>query len=144
MYIKGGSVVNADRQGSAEEFVAVGSLASADTGGGVVSLANPFETEVVVTDVMIDVTTGSTASATVDVGISAGATTSADNLLDGVNVGVTGVGGSPRVFNSKKDAGTNGVGAVAWSTSQYLTVSKATGACAGLVGRYTIKAIKRS
>lgn len=144
MLIKGGQVVNADRQGSAEEFIAVGSLASADAGGGAISLANPFETEVIVTDVMIDVTTGTTASATADIGISAGATTSADNLIDGVNVGVTGVGGSPRIFNGQKDAGTNGIGAKSWSTTQYFTMSKASGALAGLVGRYTIKAIKRA
>ena len=142
MFIKGGQVVNADRQGSAEEFVAVGSLASADTGGGVLSLANPFETDVIVTDVMVDVTTAATASATVDVGVSAGATTSADNLLDGVNVGAGGDGA--RVYNDKKDAGTNGIGAKVWTTTQYLTISKASGACAGLVGRYTIKAFKRA
>jgi hypothetical protein len=142
MFIKGGSVVSADRQGSAEEYVAVGALASADTAGGVISLANPFETDVIVTDIMIDVTTAATASATIDVGIAADGTTSSDVLLDGVNVGAGGDGA--RVYNDKKDAGTNGIGAKVWTTSQYLTASKATGACAGLVGRYTVKAFKRS
>jgi len=142
MLIKGGQVVSADRQGSANEYIAVGALASADTAGGAIGIANPFETEVIVTDVMIDVTTAATASATVDLGIAADATTSADNLIDGANVGAGGDGA--RVYNSKKDAGTNGIGAKAWATTEYLTMSKATGALAGLVGRYTIKAIKRS
>jgi hypothetical protein len=142
MFIKGGSVVSADRQGSAEEYVAVGALASADTAGGVIAIANPFETDVIVTDIMIDVTTAATGSATIDVGIAADGTTSSDVLLDGVNVGAGGDGA--RVYNDKKDAGTNGIGAKVWTTSQYLTASKATGACAGLVGRYTVKAFKRS
>jgi len=138
MLIKGNQVVNADKQAVGTEFILTGSIGEADTGGGVISLANPFEDNLLVTDVIIDVTTKSTGACTLDVGVGATATTVADTLIDGVDVGTATI-----IANSQKHAGTNGVGVVSWSTSQYLTASMKTGAAAGLVGTYTIKCIAR-
>lgn len=141
IFYKGGTALNSDRQGTAEEFVLVGALASADSAGGIISLANPFGEEIVVTDVFIDVTTAASGSCTVDVGIAADGTTLNDTLLDGINPGA---GGASRIFNLVKDSGTNGVGASAWATNKFFTASKASGAASGLVGRYTIKGFKRA
>ena len=101
-------------------------LAALDTGGGVVSLANPFGADFIVTKVVLNVTTIATAACTVDAGIAAAATTSSDNLIDGQDVhSATGALG---------EAGTNGKVAQLWESDQYLTVSMASGAAAGLAG----------
>ena len=104
------------------------------SGGGVVSLANPFGRPVVVTGVALSITTASTGASTIDVGIAAGATTSADNLIDGrsgATIGTFASGGA--------DAGTNGKSAQVWGTTQFLTASQASGAVAGLAGKLVIK-----
>lgn len=105
-----------------------GTLAALDTAGGVFSLLNPEGVTLIVESVVIDVTTKATGACTVDCGI---ATTSAtdDSLIDGVDVG-TAVITADSVIN----AGTNGKGARQWAAGSYLTVTKASGAAAGLVG----------
>lgn len=103
-------------------------LAAVDTAGGVAAIANPEGAAVIVTRVLIDVTTASTGACTVDAGIAANATTSADGLIDGQSVAATGV------FDNISDGGTNGKARAKWGATQYLTISKASGATAGLVG----------
>lgn len=110
-------------------------LGHADTGGGVLSLANPEGTDIIVTKLVLNVTTPATAACTVDAGIAATATTSADNLIDGQDVNTAaGAFGSP--------SGTNGLPAKLWKSDQYLTVSMKTGAAAGLVGYAYIEYIR--
>lgn len=104
-------------------------LAAADTAGGVLSLANPEGVTLIVKSLVIDVTTKSTAASTVDAGIAANGTTSNDTLIDGVDTGT-----AAGTFDTQKDAGTNGAGARRWGATEYLTISKASGAAAGLVG----------
>ena len=112
-------------------------LAAADTGGGVVSLANPEGADVIVTRLVIDVTTIATAACTLDAGIAAAATTVADNLIDGVDVhSATGV------FDNVEDGGTNGQAVYKWESDEYLTVSMKTGAAAGLAGYAYIEYIR--
>lgn len=101
-------------------------LAALDTGGGVVSLANPEGASVIVTKLIINVTTAATAACTVDGGIAAAATTSADNLIDGLDVNAA--------TGAFATAGTNGKRAKLWESGQYLTISMASGAAAGLAG----------
>ncbi len=62
-------------------------LAAADTGGGVFAWANDESTSIIVQRVVLDVTTAATGACTVDVGTTAtNATTSSDNLIDGLDV----------------------------------------------------------
>lgn len=112
-------------------------LAAADTAGGVASIANPEGVEVLVTRVVIDVTTASTAACTVDAGIAANGTTLSDNLVDGLDVNA-----AAGTFDNITDKGTNGKSRQSWGAGQFLTISKASGAAAGLAGsvyvEYTI------
>lgn len=112
-------------------------LAALDTAGGVLSLANPEGVALIVKRIILDVTTKSTGACTVDAGIAANGTTSADNLLDGLDVGT-----AAGVFDNIENQGTNGVGAKKWGTTEYLTISKATGAAAGLVGNAYIEYVR--
>lgn len=112
-----------------------GDLALGTSGGGVVSLANPFGRTVVVTALVLNVTTASTGAGTVDAGIASGATTSADNLIDGASVNAI------DALNNGADAGTNGKGQQTWKTTEFLTVSQASGAVAGMAGTFAVKFI---
>jgi hypothetical protein len=111
-------------------------LGHADTAGGVLSLANPEGIDLIVTKLVIDVTTAATAACTVDAGIAANGTTSADNLIDGQDVNAaSGAFGSP--------SGSNGKSAKFWKSTEYLNISKASGAAAGLAGYAYIEYIRR-
>lgn len=103
-----------------------------DLAGGVFSLVNPAGMAIIVTDVVLDVTTKAMGACTLDVGQTAGAEASADNLLDGVDVG-TSIG----TFNHVDNKGTNGLGlkAIKVAAGGRLTASRASGAVAGLAGK---------
>jgi len=108
--------------------VALGS--AADTGGAVLAWANPEATDIHIDRIRIKTTVKSTGASTVDFGTTAvNATTSSDNLLDGVDLG-TAVG----VFDNTRNAGTNGKGGQSLAAGKWITGSRATGAVAGLVG----------
>jgi len=109
-------------------------LAAADTAGGVLSLANPEGATLIVTRLVLEVTTVATAACTVDAGIAANGSTSADGLIDGLDVNA-----AAGVFGNVGNPGTNGKAQAKWTSSQYLTISKATGAAAGLVGNAYIE-----
>jgi len=109
-------------------------LAALDTAGGVASIANPEGVEVLVTRVVIDVTTASTAACTVDAGIAANGTTLSDILIDGLDVNA-----AAGTFDNITEKGTNGKSRQAWGASQFLTISKASGAAAGLAGSVYIE-----
>lgn len=104
-------------------------LAALDTAGGILAWLNPENVAILVTRIVLDVTTKSTAACTADFGQAANGTTTADNLIDGVDVGT-----ATGVFDNTKDIGTNGKGARKVAAGEYVTGSKATGAAAGLVG----------
>lgn len=112
-------------------------LADADAGGGVLSLANPEGVDLIVTRLVLDITTAATAACTVDAGIAAAATTSADDLIDGLDVNA-----AAGVFDNVSDGGTNGKARQKWEDDQYLTISKATGAAAGLEGYAHIEYVR--
>ncbi|MDP4117669.1 MAG: hypothetical protein Q8873_00550 [Bacillota bacterium] len=105
-------------------------LAAADTGGGVLAWANPESSSILVQRVIFDVTTKSTGACTLDVGATAtNATTSADNLMDGIDVGT-----AAGVFDNVENQGTNGTSVQKLASGKWITASKASGAAAGLVG----------
>lgn len=112
-------------------------LAALETAGGVLALENPEGEDLIVTRVILDITTKSTGASTVDVGIAADEETSADNLMDGLDVGT-----AAGVFDNIENQGTNGKATVKWSASQVLTISKASGNVAGLVGNAYVQYVR--
>lgn len=114
--------------------VIYGDLGELDTGGGVVSLLNPEEVDVIITRMVILVTTVADAACTLDGGPAAAATTLNDTVIDGLDVrSATGV------FDNIKNKAGNGVESVLWESDEYFTLSMKTGAAAGLVGTYYIE-----
>ncbi len=109
-------------------------LGHADTAGGILALANPEGVDLIVTKLVLNVTTVATAACTVDAGIAANGTTSADNLIDGQDVNTA--------AGAFAEAGTNGKRAKLWKSTEYLTASMKTGAAAGLVGYAYIEYIR--
>lgn len=102
----------------------------------VASLANPWGVDVYITRAVLVVDTIATAACTVDAGVAADATTSADNLFDGLDVhSATGY------FDNLIDHGTNGLAGKVWTTSQYVNVTKASGNANSLVGRLFVEVI---
>lgn len=120
-----------DIRGGTERNVKVArvALAAVDTAGGLFAWANPENAAILVERVILDVTTQSTGACTVDVGVAANGTTSADNLIDGRSVA-----SAAGVYDNLGDAGTNGKTRQKASSSQYVTGSVASGASAGIVG----------
>lgn len=101
----------------------------ADTGaGGVLAWLNPEGRDVLVHDVILDVTTEATGAATVDVGVAADGTTSSDNLLDGADIGA-----AAATLSSANDAGTNGGSFRRLASGEYVTATAGSDP-AGLVG----------
>lgn len=103
-------------------------LADGAAVGGVLSVLNPEGADLLVTHLVLDVTTASSAVATVDAGIDAAGDTSNDGLIDGLDVNT-----ATGTFSNLSDPGTNG-GVQKWLAGEYLVVSQATGAVAGLAG----------
>lgn len=112
-------------------------LAALDTGGGILSLANPEGADVIIMRLILSVTTVATAACTIDAGVAAASTTSADNLIDGLDVN-----SATGVFDNIDDQGTNGQSVLKWESGQYLTVSMASGAAAGLAGYAYVEYIR--
>jgi hypothetical protein len=104
-------------------------LAAVSTGGGVVSWANPTGGTIVITRAIFNLTTASTAAATVDCGVAANATTSNDTLIDGLDVNA-----AAGIFDNTENGGSNGKNQVKATSSQYVTCSRASGETAGLAG----------
>lgn len=115
---------------SASHVVRIPLLATtATTGGAVLSWANPELGSIIITRVIIDVTTKSTGAATLAIGSTAtSATTSANNLLDAVDVGT-----AAGTFDNITEKGTAGKSRQKLAAGKWVT---ATGSAttAGLVG----------
>ncbi len=73
---------------------------------------------VIITEVIVYVSTVSTGAATVDIGIAANASTSSDNLLDGLDVHT-----ATGVFSNVVNGGSNGKPLVLASAGNYLTIT---------------------
>jgi len=112
-----------------------GSLAASDAAGGVFSVENSFGTTLVILRVVLLVTTGSSGTCHLDIGVAADATTSASDLIDQLQVNTAGV------FDNLADPGSGGGAAQKWSSGTFVNASMAAGATAGLVGKYAIYAL---
>ena len=99
-------------------------MTAATGAGGALAWANPTGGTIIVTKLDIYISTGS-GTATIDAGVAANATTSNDTLIDGQSAAAA------SVINSAVHHGTNGVGAVAVTSSQYIT-----GSISGTIGSF--------
>ena len=113
-----------------------GALETTRSGGGVLSEENTYGTDLIVDRIIIQVSTAATGAATLDVGVAGGGTSSADTLLDGVDVGT-----AAGVFDNIDDQGTNGQSCLRWGSGAFLTASEASGDVTGMVGYYGIRVI---
>lgn len=103
--------------------------------GDMAAVLNPFGEDVIVTFAALNITTVSTGASTIDVGIGASASTAYDNLIDGHS------GATAGVYAEK---GTNGKLVKLWPSTEYLTVSEASGDVTGFVGELLIKYVPRT
>ena len=111
-------------------------LAATTGAGGSAAVANPEGRTVYVTACILNITTKTTGACTLDAGIAANATTSADDLIDGLDANA-----AAGVFSNLLNPGSNGKAGQPWAAGEYLTVSEKTGAIAGLVGEVIVKYI---
>lgn len=112
-------------KGSDAVLVEQGALAAVDTAGGVFSWVNPWSVPVMILGFTLEVTTQSTGACTLDAGVAANATTSDDTLLTGQSVAAAGIFSATAKVRLDEAGG----------TADTVTVSMASGATAGLVGR---------
>jgi len=103
---------------------------------------NPFAEEIIIKRLIVDVTTGSTAAATMDIGVVNGATDTGDDILDGIDIQNAGI------YDSLNDTdnGTNGTGkAIEMSanggSADYITGKALDASGAGLEGYVYIQYI---
>lgn len=114
-----------------------GTLGAADTGGAVISWQNPEGVAIIITRVIVYVSTVSTGACTVDIGTTAtNGTTSSNNLLTALDVNA-----ATGVFDNINEAGASGKARQLLAAATWVTGSKASGAAAGLVGKYYIEYI---
>lgn len=110
--------------------VAKVALAAVDTAGGVFAWVNSESVSIIINKIVVDVTTKATSACTVDIGTTAtNATTSSDNLIDGLDVGT-----AAGTFDNITDKGTNGKSRQKLASGKWVTASVASGASAGIVG----------
>lgn len=98
--------------------------------GGVVSWQNNTGESIIIENFYIDITTGSTGAATLDIGVTATSTGTADTLIDGCTASLV------KVISNLVGGGTNGRMAKA-TNGQYIN-GAASATIAGLVGTYNI------
>jgi hypothetical protein len=124
-----------DAAGSKIKKVAKVALAAVDTAGGAFAWQNPEGAGIFINRATIDVTTKATGACTLDIGTTAAsATTSSDNLLDGLDVGTATV-----TTDNLQTPGTNGKQLQKLASGKWVTGSKASGATAGIVGSVYIE-----
>jgi hypothetical protein len=110
---------------SADRIVVVekAALAAVSGAGKVLSWTAPTGSNIMIHRLVLDITTAGVTGCVLNAGTtSASATTSSDNLIDGlVATGAAGVG----VFDNTEDGGTNGKGARKLTAGKWLTISSA-------------------
>ena len=116
-------------------------LASGNTNAFAVQ--NPEGVDCVVTNVVVDITTaGGTASSLLDVDVAADATSTGDDIIDGLDLNATGTS------DRHKNAGTNGGAPVKWDknggTNDYVTGKILAQNAASLAGKVIIEYVPHS
>lgn len=105
------------------------SLAVASAGNaGILSLANPEGRDLIITRFIINTTTAAAGATTIDAGIDADGTGSADTLLDGQTINAVGI------RDNIQDQAGNGLDAVRWGSGQFITITKTVGGAGSEVG----------
>lgn len=107
-----------------------------DTAGGILAVQNKLGVKVLVDVAALVIGTPSTGACTVDVGVAVNGTTSADNLIDGADMA------TPPTKSNGKGAGANGGRLVEWPVDGWITVSRASGAAAGLAGHLVLQVVR--
>jgi hypothetical protein len=100
-------------------------MTAATGDAGALSWGNPTGGRIIVQSVVIDITTASGATTTIDVGVDADGTGSDDTLIDGKSTATAGV------FSSIDDPGTNGRAQQALTSSEFVT-----GSITGTIGSF--------
>ena len=125
----------------ASTIVARCDLTSTGTGRATVaSITNPEGRDVVIIGATVAVTAASSVAGTWDLGAAAAtATTTNDNLIDGVtsSVAVSGI----RYIGSTQAVGTNGARTRTWRSSNFVTLSRASGTLGSFRGVLMIEYI---
>ena len=104
-------------------------MTAATGAGGALAWQNPTGERILVHGVMIYITTASGSTTTIDVGVASGATTSADDLIDG-KTPATALG-----IHSWHHYGSNGAASRAVAADHYVT-----GSITGTIGSFAAKA----
>ncbi|MCR4375913.1 MAG: hypothetical protein NUW22_13800 [Acidobacteria bacterium] len=115
--------------------VAIAGVA-ATTGGAIASIANPEGVALVITRAVLSRTTKSTGAAAVNIGVGTGATTSYDNLIDGVAAGA-----AEGAEDNVTDIGSNGKSRQPWPAASFVTVTGES-STAGLVGTLYLEYVR--
>jgi len=98
--------------------------------GGVISWQNTTGEAIIIEHIYLDITTGSTGAATLDVGVAASSTGTNDTLIDGCTASLV------KVVSNLVNGGTHG--GVAKVANSYYVQGSASATVAGLVGTYNI------
>lgn len=128
--VGGNNVLNGVAFNRIPKVVSVALVAGTDTGGGIVSWANPEATSILIDRIIIDVNTIATGANSISAGTTAvSGTTVSANLIDTLDVhSATGT------FDNITDKGANGKSRQKLASGKWVTISTASGASAGLVG----------
>ena len=107
------------------------------------AVQNPEGVDCAITNVVVDITTaGGTASSVLDVDVVGDATSTGDDIIDGLDLNATGT------FDRHSDAGTNGGQAVKWDknggTNDYVTGKILVQNAASLAGQVVIEYVPLS
>jgi len=105
-------------------------LVASDAAAGIVSVVNANAVAVAITHCWLDVRTKTTGACTVDVGIDADGTGSANTLIDGQDIGTAAGLFASSAVPLRWDA--------LGGTNDFITASMASGAAAGLVGEIVL------
>jgi hypothetical protein len=117
--------------------IAKGALTAGNANDFAFAWQNPEASKIIVTRVLINITTaGGTGSSVLDVGVVENATSTADNLIDGLDLNATGI------FDNITDKGDNGksrqVVDEKGGTNDYITGKILVQDAAALAGKYYI------
>lgn len=120
-----------------DEVYNLGALAALDTAGGILNIVNPSGIAGLAT-LILRTTTVATGACTIDAGFGTTGTLY-DTSIDGLDVNA-----ATGEFSSVKNPGTNGRPYKYIGATDYITISKATGAAAGLAGNAWLQIVPLS
>lgn len=110
-------------------------LAAVDSAGGVLSWQNPEAVAIAIIGFELDITTPATVACSLDAGTTiTTSTTASDNLIDSLDVHT-----AAGLFNVGDQTGANGKTRQRLASGKWVTISKDTGATAGMVGNAYIR-----